>query len=76
MAILQENDDALKVTDDAVCTNHTKHIDVRYPFVREKLANQTVTNVHVESEKQAADDFTKNLSEAALVHKRKTLLNK
>ena len=75
VTIFEDNDGAIKLADNPICTNRTKHIDVRYHFVREKVANQTVKVVHVESEKQAADGLTKNLPEAALVRHRKTLLN-
>ena len=74
MTIFEDNDGAIKLADNPICTNRKKHIDVRYYFVREKVANQTVKVVHVESE-QAADGLTKNLPEAALVRHRKTLLN-
>ena len=72
---LEDNDGAIKLADNPICTNRTKHIDVRYHLVREKVYNQTVKILHVESEKQAADGLTKNLGKATLVRHRKTLLN-
>jgi hypothetical protein len=40
----------------------SKHIDVRYHFVRELLANQTIEMVYVPSAQNVADQLTKPLS--------------
>ena len=43
--------------------NHgkTKHMDIRYSFIREKLSNGTVKLFHVNTENMVADILTKAL---------------
>ena len=40
---------------------HTKHIDIKYHFIREQVENGTVEIVFVRSEENDADIFTKNV---------------
>lgn len=70
-----ENDCAIELAENLICTNRTKHIiDIQYHFVR-KVANQTVRMVYGEFEKQVADSSTKHLPKAFSVRHRKTLLS-
>jgi hypothetical protein len=45
----------------AKVTNRSKHIDIRYHFLRERVAANEVVIEHVPTERNTADLFTKNL---------------
>ena len=75
ITIFEDNDGAVKLAENPICTNRTKHIDVRYHFIREKVEDGTVRVVHVESRKQTADGLTKNLPQESFAWHRRTLLN-
>jgi hypothetical protein len=47
-------------------TNRSKHIDIRYHFLRERVAAKEVEVEHVPTEKNIADIFTKNLGPSTL----------
>lgn len=46
-------------------TKRTKHVDVKYHLVREKVCNKEVVLEYVPSEQQAADILTKPLPRGA-----------
>lgn len=58
-----------------ICTNRTKHIDVRCYYVRKKVDSKFYNVVHMSSADQNADGLTKNLPAEALMKHRRTLLN-
>lgn len=63
MPVLQvDNESAIRLIKNPEFHNRTKHIDVRYKFVRERFQNGQLDIQHCESECQAADIFTKPLS--------------
>lgn len=39
----------------------TKHIDIRYHFIRERVENNTISVQHIRSDQQRADILTKSL---------------
>ena len=39
VTIFEDNDGAIKLAENPICKNRTKHIDARYHFVRETVAN-------------------------------------
>jgi hypothetical protein len=47
-------------------TNRSKHIDIRYHFLRERVAAKEVEVEHVPTERNIADIFTKNLGPSTL----------
>ena len=75
ITVFEDNEGAVKLSDNPICTNRTKHIDVRFHFIREKVEDKTVRVVHVVSKKQSADGLTKNLPEELFSQHRRTLLN-
>ena len=64
--IFCDNTSAIAITDNPVQHSRTKHIDMRYHFIREHMMNGTVELHFVPSEKQLVDIFTKPLDESTL----------
>ncbi|BAU02899.1 hypothetical protein VIGAN_11249500 [Vigna angularis var. angularis] len=56
-----DNRSAIELAKNPVNHERSKHIDVRFHFIREKLKEGSVELEHVESKKQIADIFTKPL---------------
>jgi hypothetical protein len=57
-----DNVGAIFIAENASATSRTKHIDVRYHFIRELIEDGTIKIVFVKSENNKADMFTKNVS--------------
>ena len=55
---------AIFVAKNASTKGRTKHIDIRYHFIRELIEDGTITIVFVRSEDNASDIFTKNVTRA------------
>ena len=62
--IFRDNTSAIAITENPVQHSRTKHIDIKYHFIREHVMNGTVEVHFVPSEKQLADIFTKPLDES------------
>ncbi|KAL8098661.1 hypothetical protein AgCh_031431 [Apium graveolens] len=62
--IFCDNTSAIAITENPVQHSRTKHIDIKYHFIREHVMNGTVELHFVPSEKQLADIFTKPLDES------------
>jgi hypothetical protein len=71
--ILADNQGTIVLTSDQ--TNHirTKHIDLRYHFVQDKTADNTIAFKYVRSQDNIADIFTKPLPRPAFAELRKRL---
>ena len=59
-----DNTSAIAITQNPIQHSRTKHIDIRYHFIREHVMNGIVELHFVPSEKQLADIFTKPLDES------------
>ena len=62
--IFCNNTSAIAITQNPVQHSRTKHIDIRYHFIREHVMNCIVELHFVPSKKQLADIFTKPLDES------------
>ena len=60
-----DNVGAIFLGNNAKTSLRTKHIDVRYHFIREYIDDGTVEIVFVPSEENDSDIFTKNVSKEA-----------
>ena len=62
--IMCDNTSAISIVANPVNRSTTKHIEIRYHFIREHAANGTISVNYVPTEKQLAEIFTKPLNEA------------
>ena len=62
--IFCDNTNAIAITQNPVQHSRTKHMDIRYHFIREHVMNGIVELHFVPSEKQLAGIFTKPLDES------------
>ena len=74
MVIRIDNVGAMFMAETASASNRTRHIDVKYHHVRETIAEGLIKLVFVESKKNLADIFTKNVNKAILeLHQEKMI---
>ncbi|GMF34431.1 unnamed protein product [Phytophthora fragariaefolia] len=64
--IYEDNQGAMALAKNVGYQARTKHIDIRYHFIREKVASNVVELVYVESKNQLADYLTKGLTTKTL----------
>ena len=62
-----DNTSAIKIAENSVQHSRTKHINVRYHFIREHVENGTVTLHYVPTDRQIADILTKPLDESTFL---------
>ncbi|KAK6160742.1 hypothetical protein DH2020_004123 [Rehmannia glutinosa] len=62
--IMCDNTSAIAITQNPVLHSRTKHIDVRYHFIRDHVAKKDITLEYISTDKQLADIFTKPLCES------------
>ena len=62
--IYGDNQPAVHIAQNAVCSEMSKHIDVCYHHIRDRIKRKEVLFVHIASEYQVADMFTKPMSVA------------
>ena len=58
-----DNTSAINLTKNPIQHSRTKHIEIRYHFIREHVANDEICLDYVNTEEQLADIFTKPLNE-------------
>ena len=63
-----DNTSAIKIAENPVQHSKTKHIDVRYHFIREHVKNGIVELHFVPTDKQIADILTKALDESTFTN--------
>ena len=62
MPLFIDNEGALKLSRNPELHNRTKHIDIKYHHLREKVEDGTVTTLRVDTKDNLADVLTKPLS--------------
>ncbi|KAK6120416.1 hypothetical protein DH2020_045841 [Rehmannia glutinosa] len=62
--IMCDNTSAIAITQNPVLHSRTKHIDVRYHFIRDHVEKKDITLEYISTDKQLADIFTKPLCES------------
>lgn len=60
-SIYEDNKGTIALAENPTIHNRTKHIDIQYHFIREKITDNTVKFEHVRTEDQIADILTKGL---------------
>jgi hypothetical protein len=61
--LLCDNESAIRMVDNPVEHSHTKHIAIRYHFLRDHQQREDIEIAHVSTKEQLADIFTKPLDE-------------
>jgi hypothetical protein len=61
ISILCDNTSAISISKNPVMHSKTKHIPIKYHFLREQVENQVVKLEYVPTKEQIADIFTKPL---------------
>ena len=61
--LLCDNESAIKISQNPVQHLRTKHIEIRYHFLRDHVLKEDIVISHVKTEDQLADIFTKPLDE-------------
>jgi hypothetical protein len=73
IVIYYDNISSILLVNNLVCHARTKHIKVHYHFIREKNLAKEIDLIHVSTEDQVADIFTKALGTDKLKKFRKML---
>ena len=58
-----DNERAIKIANNPVQHSKTKHIEIRHHFLRDHVVKEDIDIIHVKTEEQLADIFTKPLDE-------------
>jgi len=66
--IMTDNQSAIKLIKNPEFHSRTKHIDVRYHFIREKFIKHEIDVKYIPSKNQLADIFTKGLPRDQFKH--------
>jgi hypothetical protein len=61
--LLCDNESAIRMADNPIEHNRTKHINIRYHFLRDHQQNEDIEIAYVSTHNQLADIFTKPLDE-------------
>jgi hypothetical protein len=61
--LLCDNESAIRMTDNPVEHSRTKHIDIRYHFLRDHQQSEDIEIAYVSTKEQLDDIFTKPLDE-------------
>lgn len=68
-----DNQSAIKLASNPELHNRSKHIDVRYHYIRDLVEDETIKIKYVQSKEQVADIFTKPLPKEQFVYLRNKL---
>ena len=61
--LFEDNDGAIQIAKHPISNSNSKHIDVRYHFLKELLERKEIEIIHVASQYQHSDFLTKALPE-------------
>ena len=73
--VLEDNEGALALVQNPFSSARSKHIDVRFHFIRELFKSGKITAEFVSTEEQHADMMTKVLGRVKFEYHRKALMN-
>jgi hypothetical protein len=68
--LLCDSTSVICVAKNPVLHSKTKHIEVRYHFLRDNIEKGKIALIHVPTQNQLADIFTKPLDQATFTHLR------
>ena len=75
IVLYEDNEGAKALAENPLSSERSKHIDVRYHFIRELVGTGRIRIVHVDSGWQHADILTKPLSINLFARHRRVLMN-
>ncbi len=75
VTIYEDNVGAMKLAENWESTRRTKHIDIRFHYIREMIKNEEIVLKHVKSANQPADTLTKSLPVVAFEKHRRLIMN-
>ncbi|CAN0010261.1 unnamed protein product, partial [Sphacelaria rigidula] len=75
IVLYEDNEGAKALADNPLSSGRSKHIDVRWHFIRDLVRTGAVKIVHVDSEWQHADILTKPLPFTLFNRHRRALMN-
>jgi hypothetical protein len=73
MPLLCDNETSIKIAHNPMQHERTKHIDIRHHFLRDHVNLGNISLMHVKTEEQLEDIFTKLLDEAKFCRLRREL---
>ena len=73
--LFEDNQGAIAVAENPISGGRTKHIDVRYHFIRELVKHKVITIKYTDSRNQHADILTKAIGAERFVRHRRFLMN-
>ena len=73
--LFEDNQGAITIAENSISGGRTKHIDVRYHFIRELVERKVLNIQYTESSNQHADILTKPLGLEAFARHRSFLMN-
>ena len=65
-AIMEDNTGAIKLSDNPEFHKKTKHINIKYHFIRELVKENKIRLLYINTKEQLADPLTKAISGRAL----------
>lgn len=73
MTIFEDNTAAICIANDALCNRKTKHIDLKFHYIRDQISCNKIQLRHCRSEDMIADVLTKGVTHEKFVRMRKLL---
>ena len=65
-AVMEDNNGAIKLSNNPEFHKRTKHIDIKYQFIRELVESNKIRLIYISTKEQLADPLTKAVSGPAL----------
>lgn len=75
MNIKVDNKATIFISENKLTNQKTKHIDIRYHFIRELIKNGKIKLEYIRSQNNVADGFTKYLNGSLMKNFRNNLLS-
>jgi hypothetical protein len=73
ISIICDNTSAINISKNIIMHSKTNHIPIKYHFLREHVAKQSVKMEYISTKEQVADIFTKPLSRETFAYLRQKL---